>query len=328
MDPASQQPHPDVLHEALYLDDVGDVLSPDYHSADSHIALTIPTDYHADGPVSLDVTELSIAETPVSGSASSSKRASSVDSAQPYSLDEISATWGSKVHCNDLGFDADHEYDALIQSMELVSPGDVENWNQNLLSSFMDPETEHLTMNDILPIRPPISAILDEMCATDGLHNLPNTEVTGCSPVPKDVATTASRCTDAASETGPFLKRGRGGQYPCVQCGVEFRQTGNLRKHIAEIHEQRKPFGCTMCGVSFSRKHARDTHERAVHQQIRPFQCHICKKMYKNRSDLNKHMRTVERKEKPYSCEICGRSFGERGKLKRHMTIHDRANGR
>jgi hypothetical protein len=53
--------------------------------------------------------------------------------------------------------------------------------------------------------------------------------------------------------------------YSCLHCNLQFRQTGNLRKHVQEIHERRKPFPCSLCDVSFSRKHARDTHERAVY---------------------------------------------------------------
>jgi hypothetical protein len=54
------------------------------------------------------------------------------------------------------------------------------------------------------------------------------------------------------------------GMYNCLHCNLQFRQTGNLRKHIQEIHERKKPFHCNFCSVSFSRKHARDTHEKAV----------------------------------------------------------------
>jgi hypothetical protein len=55
------------------------------------------------------------------------------------------------------------------------------------------------------------------------------------------------------------------GMYSCLHCNLQFRQTGNLRKHIQEIHERKKPFDCNFCNVSFSRKHARDTHEKAVY---------------------------------------------------------------
>jgi len=116
----------------------------------------------------------------------------------------------------------------------------------------------------------------------------------------------------------------RVGRFACPECHVVFRQTGNLRKHVAEIHQKSKPFRCNVCGNYFSRKHARDTHLKAVHHKLRPFECTLCFKRYKNRSDLNKHMRTVERKEKPHACPICNRAFGERGKLKRHMAIHEK----
>lgn len=128
----------------------------------------------------------------------------------------------------------------------------------------------------------------------------------------------------ALPASGGVIKARRTGRFACPECEVVFRQTGNLRKHVAEIHEKSKPFRCNVCGNHFSRKHARDTHLKAVHHKLRPFECSICLKRYKNRSDLNKHMRTVERREKPHVCAVCNRAFGERGKLKRHMAIHDR----
>jgi hypothetical protein len=67
----------------------------------------------------------------------------------------------------------------------------------------------------------------------------------------------------AVSETDAVQRLN--GLYSCLHCNLQFRQTGNLRKHVQEIHERRKPFPCSLCDISFSRKHARDTHERAVY---------------------------------------------------------------
>lgn len=125
-----------------------------------------------------------------------------------------------------------------------------------------------------------------------------------------------------SSESDTKSRPRRAGKFPCAECSLVFRQSGNLRKHVDEIHRKRKPFACSECPSKFSRKHARDTHLRAVHHQLRPFQCPDCFKRYKNRSDLNKHVRTVERKEKPHVCPVCNKGFGERGKLKRHMSVH------
>ena len=77
--------------------------------------------------------------------------------------------------------------------------------------------------------------------------------------------------------------RARAGRFACPECNVVFRQTGNLRKHVAEIHQKSKPFRCGVCGNYFSRKHARDTHLKAVHHKLRPFECSLCFKRYKNR---------------------------------------------
>ncbi len=134
-------------------------------------------------------------------------------------------------------------------------------------------------------------------------------------------------CLTSALQFEGKPKSKRVGRFPCSECHLIFRQSGNLRKHVDEIHRKRKPFACSECSSKFSRKHARDTHLRAVHHKLRPFQCSDCFKRYKNRSDLNKHVRTVERKEKPYACEICNKGFGERGKLKRHMSVHSNKRG-
>lgn len=163
----------------------------------------------------------------------------------------------------------------------------------------------------------------DVMVVEPVLHNQGSTSSTNDAPWPS-VALALPSGTGAVPMKS---KRGRtrAGRFTCPECNVVFRQTGNLRKHVAEIHQKSKPFRCGVCGNYFSRKHARDTHLKAVHHKLRPFECTLCFKRYKNRSDLNKHMRTVERKEKPHACPICNRAFGERGKLKRHMAIHEKA---
>lgn len=83
---------------------------------------------------------------------------------------------------------------------------------------------------------------------------------TGNEPVEHEISTPGVQ--SSVVQTVP--PRRHDGMVQCTHCSLKFRQTGNLRKHIAEIHEKKKPFACSVCNVAFSRKHARDTHFRAV----------------------------------------------------------------
>ena len=42
--------------------------------------------------------------------------------------------------------------------------------------------------------------------------------------------------------------------FKCNICDTSFTKKGNLKKHVASVHEGKKPFQCNICDASFAQK--------------------------------------------------------------------------
>ena len=62
----------------------------------------------------------------------------------------------------------------------------------------------------------------------------------------------------------------------CEICDRSFSGKQNLNKHIAAVHELKKPFGCKICKKKFARKEKLNRHVLTLHEKIKPFQCSVC----------------------------------------------------
>lgn len=49
---------------------------------------------------------------------------------------------------------------------------------------------------------------------------------------------------------------------PYAACGKAFGQLSNVKQHIVEVHEQKKPFACVHCLKAFGKRYNRDNHEK------------------------------------------------------------------
>ena len=58
-----------------------------------------------------------------------------------------------------------------------------------------------------------------------------------------------------------------GVKYPCLQCGKQFSQRGNLAKHKRAVHEGVK-FSCDQCNYQSTQKVNLTRHRRAVHEAV------------------------------------------------------------
>ncbi|KAK1444233.1 hypothetical protein BgAZ_101390 [Babesia gibsoni] len=83
--------------------------------------------------------------------------------------------------------------------------------------------------------------------------------------------------------------------YACLDCGAQFKDSSNLRRHRRVVHSAAKPFNCSKCGKGFSRS-----------------------------DHLKRHAEAHERVRQVYGCEIegCGRVFTNKEHHEIHVALH------
>ena len=71
-----------------------------------------------------------------------------------------------------------------------------------------------------------------------------------------------------------FMRARNHSSVPFVITNVQER--GNLTKHIASVHEGKKPLSCAICDYICSQKSTLTLHIESVHEGKKPFKCSIC----------------------------------------------------
>ena len=83
--------------------------------------------------------------------------------------------------------------------------------------------------------------------------------------------------------------------HECKECGKKFKMSGNLRKHIRDIHTQQE-------------------------EPKLVFQCEYCSKLFPTKERLTSHF-IVHETEKAFACNVCGKKFNRKNNLK--VNTHD-----
>ena len=76
----------------------------------------------------------------------------------------------------------------------------------------------------------------------------------------------------------------------CEICDRSFSGKQNLNKHIAAVHELKKPFGCKICKKKFARKEKLNRHVLTLHEKIKPFQCSVCDHKTSSKGNMKSHI--------------------------------------
>ena len=128
-----------------------------------------------------------------------------------------------------------------------------------------------------------------------------------------------------------------------------------MDKHVAAVHEEKKPFKCDSCDYhcslkihmkthshcntftlhwfmkkrnhsnvtfvtkySFKLKSHMKTHVASVHERKKPFKCHIWDYGCFLKTHLNKHVALIHERKKPFKCDICNYSCSLKQHIKKH----------
>ena len=65
--------------------------------------------------------------------------------------------------------------------------------------------------------------------------------------------------------------------HKCNTCDSAFDKSGELKRHIAAVHEGKKPYQCKICNECFFINSERKKHIEEVHDGKNVFKCSICK---------------------------------------------------
>ncbi|KAL4228848.1 hypothetical protein ACF0H5_011888 [Mactra antiquata] len=108
--------------------------------------------------------------------------------------------------------------------------------------------------------------------------------------------------------------------YVCDLCGMKFKMTYILQRHINCVHKNIRRYKCDICQQGFFRAATRDQHR--VRHFDPSLKCSYCPKMFKADLDLRKHELT-HTGEKLFFCPLCNHGFSQIWPYYKHMwAIH------
>ena len=96
--------------------------------------------------------------------------------------------------------------------------------------------------------------------------------------------------------------QGENNSYQCEICQRCFKVKGNLKTHVASVHEGKKPFKCEICDKSFPLKGEMKKHITSVHEGMKAFKCDICDKSFSMKGNLKTHFTSVHEGIKTLKC--------------------------
>ena len=107
--------------------------------------------------------------------------------------------------------------------------------------------------------------------------------------------------------------------HKCDFCDKSFHQSVQLIDHIKQHHGGPKKYKCDYCEKTFDRIGHRNIHVNGVHKKLRDFKCEFCSKTFTTSCNMMKHIRIVHYALKNYNCDFCEKKFSQSSHLKSHL---------
>ncbi|KAK7083479.1 hypothetical protein SK128_007941, partial [Halocaridina rubra] len=108
-------------------------------------------------------------------------------------------------------------------------------------------------------------------------------------------------------------------KFICGSCGIRFKRSDNLKKHILN-HTSIRSFQCSFCDKAFRERSHLSAHF-LIHTGEKPYKCSYCDRAFNQNSNLKKHI-MIHTDNRPYLCSVCNLRFTQQCYLKEHMKNH------
>lgn len=112
--------------------------------------------------------------------------------------------------------------------------------------------------------------------------------------------------------------------YECFECKKQFDQLNELRHHMNDHDNNRKPFECTTCNMRFVHLNSwfrhRSRHTKNIHE------CEYCPQSFNTLTGVKQHIMEIHKEHlKAYKCDQCSEQFALHFLLVWHHEWHKKA---
>ena len=114
------------------------------------------------------------------------------------------------------------------------------------------------------------------------------------------------------------------GARTCPNCFRLFKTRYSLKRHIEQVHENKRKFECLKCERMFCTKGSLDYHRKLKHSKGVEMKCERCPEVFMDFKFYTLHKANVHTKASIVQCRECYVDIKGKGNLTRHMTeVHN-----
>ena len=105
------------------------------------------------------------------------------------------------------------------------------------------------------------------------------------------------------------------------KCECSSNTTYTLRKHTANVHEEKESTKCPMCDTKYVSMTGLKQHIESVHE-AKKHKCPHCDGLFSLNSTLTKHIYSIH-EEKKHKCSLCDATFSQKNSVSIHfISVH------